>query len=123
MKGEDALMIFVKQHAKGNADRFLGDYFTNWEHRPYLISRDHSVSPTIASLIGVGPHSWQVRWTETRFDRQGHEIAGEKPEHWVALVHCTVNPKEGYALVNPFGIYIDQVQWTSEDLPSGGVQH
>ena len=61
VKGEDALLNFVKQHAKGNADRFLGDYFTSWEHRPYLISRDHSVSPTIASLIGVGPHSWQIR--------------------------------------------------------------
>lgn len=123
VKGEDALLNFVKQHAKGNADRFLGDYFTSWEHRPYLISRDHSVSPTIASLIGVGPHSWQVRWTETKFDRQGHEIPGEKPEHWVALLHCTVNPKEGHALVNPFGVYVDVLQWTREDLPSGEGQH
>src|SRR5207244_9180203 len=45
VKGEDALLNFVKQHAKGNADRFLGDYFTSWQHRPYLIGRDHSVSP------------------------------------------------------------------------------
>jgi type IV secretory pathway TrbF-like protein len=120
LKGEDALINFVQKHAKGNADRFLGDYFENKEHRPYLVSRDHSVSPTIASLISVGPHSWQVRWTESKFDRQGHEIPGEKPEHWVALVHCTVNPKEGHALVNPFGVYIDVLQWTREDLPGEG---
>jgi type IV secretion system protein TrbF len=122
VNGEDALLNFVKQHARGSADRFLGNYFTSWQHRPYLISRDHSVSPTIASLIGVGPHSWQVRWTETKFDRLGHEIPGDKPEHWVALLHCTVNPKEGHALVNPFGVYIDVLQWTREDLPTEG-QH
>jgi type IV secretory pathway TrbF-like protein len=122
VKGEDAVLNFVKQHAAGSANRFLGNYFTSLEHRPYLISHDHSVSPMIASLIGVGPHSWQIRWTETKFDRQGHEIAGEKPEHWVALVHTTVNAKEGHALVNPFGIYIDVLQRTRENLPAEGQQ-
>jgi type IV secretion system protein VirB5 len=122
MRGEDDLMNFVKYHATGKAEADLTDYFMSKEHRPYLVSRDHSVSPTIASLIGVGVHTWQVRWTETKFDRQGHEISGETPEHWVAIVHTIVNPKEGHALVNPFGIYVDVVQWTREDLPGEG-QH
>ena len=113
-------MEFVDQHVSGRAAHFIVEYFSPLDHRPYYLSRDHSVSPTIASLIGVGAHTWQVRWTETKFDRQGHELVGDKPEHWVAIVHTTVNPKEGHALTNPFGIYVDVLQWTREDLPGEG---
>jgi type IV secretory pathway TrbF-like protein len=122
VKAEDDLMRFVKAHVQGTADNFLRDYYLNLEHRPYYVARDHSVWPAIASLIPVGPHDWQVRWTESQTDRQGHEIAGEKPEHWVALLHTSVNPKDGQALVNPFGIYVDVIQWTREDLPAEGQQ-
>jgi type IV secretion system protein VirB5 len=118
--GEDALLRDVKAHVRGQADRFLADYYTDYAHRPYLVARDHSTLVTIASLINVGPHSWQCRWTETKFDRQGHQLA-EMPEHWVALIHTVVKPQDGNALTNPAGVFVDVLQWTREDLPE--AQH
>jgi type IV secretory pathway TrbF-like protein len=121
--GEDALLRDVKAHVRGQADRFLADYYTDYAHRPYLVARDHSTLVTIASLIGVGLHSWQCRWTETRFDRQGHTLRGEGPERWVALIHTVVEPQDGNALTNPAGVFIDVIQWTREDLPGEEGQH
>jgi type IV secretory pathway TrbF-like protein len=115
--GEDALLRDVKAHVRGQADHFLADYYTDYTHRPYLVARDHSTFVTIASLIGVGPHSWQCRWTETRFDRQGHQLLGERPEHWVALIHTVIKPQDGNPLTNPAGVFVDVLQWTREDLP------
>src|SRR5215471_17070194 len=103
--GEDALLRDVKAHVRGQADHFLADYYTDYAHRPYLVARDHSTLVTIASLIGVGAHSWQCRWTETRFDRQGHQLLGERPEHWVALIHTVIKPQDGNPLTNPAGVF------------------
>lgn len=120
--GEDALLRDVKAHVWGQADHFLADYYTDYAHRPYLVARDHSTLVTIASLIGVGAHSWQCRWTESKFDRLGHPVLGEKPEHWVALIHTVIKPQDGNALTNPAGVFVDVLQWTREDLPNEG-QH
>jgi type IV secretion system protein VirB5 len=117
--GENALLQDVKAHVRGQADHFLADYYTDYAHRPYLVARDHSTLVTISSLIGVGSHSWQCRWTEQHFDRQGHPVLGDKPEHWVALIHTVVNPQDGNTLTNPAGVFVDVLQWTREDLPEG----
>jgi type IV secretion system protein VirB5 len=112
MTGEDALLKYVKAHARGAADHFLGDYFES--NNPHIAGRDHSTSVTIVSLIPVGPHSFQVRWTEMHFDRQGHRFLGDVPEHWVALLKTEVHPGAD-VLTNPAGVYVVALSWTPED--------
>ena len=114
MAGEDALLKYVKTHARGAADHFLGDYFES--HNPHIAAREHSTSVTISSLMSVGPHSWQCRWTETHFDPQGHSIQGDKPEHWIALLKTEIHPSAD-ALTNPAGVYVVALSWTPEDAP------
>jgi type IV secretion system protein TrbF len=114
MAGEDALLKYVKAHARGPADHFLGDYFES--HNPHIVARDHSTSVTIASLIPVGPHSFQARWTETHFDPQGHRLLGDVAEHWVALLKTEIHPGAD-VLTNPAGVYVVALSWTPEDAP------
>lgn len=112
--GEQALLKYVKVHARGAADHFLGEYFES--HNPHVTAREHSTAVTIASLIGVGPHSWQVRWTETHFDQQGRSIQGDQPEHWIALLKTEIHPGAD-VLTNPAGVYVVALSWTPEDAP------
>jgi type IV secretion system protein TrbF len=109
--GEDAMLRYVKTHVTGAADHFLGDYYR--ENNPHLAARVHSTAITIASLIEVGPHSWQVRWIETHYDPQGHRIDGDQAEHWIALLRTVIGPS-GNVLANPAGIYVSNLQWTPE---------
>jgi type IV secretion system protein TrbF len=111
--GEDALLNYVKSHAAGAADHFVGDYLES--HNPHVTAREHSTAVTIASLIAVGPHSWQVRWSETHFDPQGHRILGDQPEHWIALLKTRIQPGAA-ALTNPAGVYVVTLSWTPEDI-------
>ncbi len=112
MAGEDALLKYMKAHVRCAADHFLGDYFE--AHNPHIAAREHSTSVTIASLTPVGPHSFQVRWTETHFDRQGHRILSDVPEHWIALLKTEIHPGAD-VLTNPAGVYVVALSWTPED--------
>lgn len=112
MAGEDALLRYVKAHARGAADQFLGEYFES--HNPH-IARAHSTAVAIASLIGVGPHSWQVRWTETHFDPQGRRLQSDEPQHFIALLRTQIQPGAD-VLTNPAGVYVVALSWTPEDI-------
>src|SRR5215469_16755690 len=72
--GEDSLLLWVKAHARGPADRFLGSYFGDGIHNPDLIAKEHSVAVTVTSLVPIGPHSYQVRFVERYFDRNGFRM-------------------------------------------------
>jgi type IV secretory pathway TrbF-like protein len=115
--GEDSLLQWVKAHARGPADRFLGSYYEDGVHNPHLVARQHSVAITISSIVPIGPHSYQVRFVEQYFDRNGSKMDGMPDGHFVALVHTQVSADPGQDLNNPAGIEIVGLQWSPEQLP------
>ena len=115
--GEDSLLLWVKAHARGPADRFLGIYYEDGIHNPHLVAHQHSVAVTISSIVPIGPHSYQVRFVEQYLDRNGLRIEGMADSHWVALVHTQISSDPGQDLNNPAGITIVGLQWSPENLP------
>jgi type IV secretory pathway TrbF-like protein len=120
--GEDSLLRWVKAHARGPADRFLGSYYEDGVHNPHLVARQHSVAVTISSIVPIGPHSYQVRFVEQYFDRNGSKMEGMADSHFVALVHTQVSANPGQDLNNPAGIEIVGLQWSPEQLPQMEAQ-
>src|SRR5262249_23608187 len=49
--GEDSLLLWVKAHARGPADRYLGSYYEDGIHNPHIIARQRSVAVTISSIV------------------------------------------------------------------------
>jgi type IV secretion system protein TrbF len=120
--GEDTLLRWVRAHAAGPADRFLGSYYEDGVHNPHLIARKHSVSVIISSVVPIGPHSWQVRFIEQYFDDNGERIDGMPDGHFVALVHTQIDAEPGQDLNNPAGIKIVGLQWAPEQVPQTEAQ-
>jgi type IV secretion system protein TrbF len=119
--GEDTLLQFVKDHARGPAQRFLGQYFEDGIHNPHIVARTHSVAVTIESLVPIGPHSYQVRFIESYRDKNGLSIDSEPDSHWVALVHTETHPGDD-VIRNPAGVYVVALQWAPEQLPEVQAQ-
>jgi type IV secretion system protein VirB5 len=113
--GERALLGYVSNHARGQADGIIGAYLK--ENSPFRIAHEHSISVIIDSLISQGPHSYQVRWTETCRDKDGHTITDLAPGHYVALLKTQVGPG-GSPLNNPAGIYVTELNWGPEGATS-----
>jgi type IV secretion system protein VirB5 len=119
--GEDTLLQFVKSHARGPAQRFVGQYYEDGVHNPHKVAQQHTVSVTIESLVPIGPHSFQVRFIESYRDKNGMSIDGEPDSHWVALVHTEVHPGDD-VVRNPAGVYVVALQWAPEQLPEVQAQ-
>lgn len=118
---EDTLLQFVKSHARGPAQKFLGQYYEDGVHNPHKIAQQHTISVTIESLVPIGPHSFQVRFVESYRNKDGMSIDGEPDSHWVALVHTEIHPGDD-VVRNPAGVYIVALQWAPEVLPQVQAQ-
>jgi type IV secretion system protein TrbF len=114
--GEDTLLLWVKAHAAGPANKFLGAYYEDGIHNPHLVARKHSVAVTISSIVPIGPHSWQVRFVEQYRDRNGLVIDDEPDSHWVALVHTETSAQPGEDINCPEGVKVVGLQWAREQL-------
>jgi type IV secretion system protein VirB5 len=119
--GEDTLLQFVKSHARGPAQRFVGQYYEDGVHNPHKLARTHSVAVTIESLVPIGPHSYQVRFIESYRDKNGLSIDSEPDSHWVALVHTEIHPGDD-VIRNPAGVYVVALQWAPEQIPEVNAQ-
>jgi type IV secretion system protein VirB5 len=95
--------------------QFLGDYARTAD--PFVQVGERTVSVQVTSVVRASDRSFQVKWTETAFERGA--LAGSS--RWTAILTVvTKQPTDSETLRrNPLGIYIDAVDWSRElDAPA-----
>jgi type IV secretion system protein TrbF len=113
-EGENAMLDWVNAHASGQAAKVIHNYFGQDEHNPHIIARKHSIAVSITSIVPLGQHTWQVRFTEQYFDRNGIKVTNMEDGHFVAILHTTIAANPGQDLRNPAGIFVTILQWSQE---------
>ncbi len=76
-----------------------------------------SVAVEVTSVVRASPGSFQVRWTERRYEN-GALVATDR---WTAILSIVLQPPHTEAQLrkNPLGIYVNGLNW-SRELGSGG---
>ena len=90
--------------------RFLGDYARGAD--PFARIGERTVSVQVTSVIRASERSFQVKWTETVYER-GSEAGFS---HWTGILTIVSKaPVSAEALrKNPLGIYVDAIDWSRE---------
>ena len=94
----DRAAIFLNEYARSN-DPFAG-------------IGQRSVSVQVTSVVRASDSSFQVKWTESIYERGG--LA--KTEHWTAMLTVVMQPpKTADALrKNPLGLFVNAIDWARE---------
>lgn len=89
---------------------FLGDYARG--ANPFADVGDRTVSVQVTSVVRASPTSFQVKWTESAWQRGS--LAGTS--HWTAVVTLTLQPPNDADTLrkNPLGLYVDAIDWSRE---------
>ncbi|WP_066816897.1 conjugal transfer protein TrbF [Sphingomonas mali] len=89
---------------------FLGDYARATD--PFAQIGERTVSVQVTSVVRASDQSFQVKWTETAFDRG----AQTGVSHWTAILTVKQKPPISADTLrkNPLGIYIDAIDWSRE---------
>lgn len=97
--------------------RFLSDYARS--AKPFDLVGEKTVSVQVTSVVRASDRSFQVKWTETAFDRGAQ--AGVS--HWTGILGVRMNtPRSADTLRrNPLGVYVDAIDWSRELDPPGAV--
>lgn len=71
-----------------------------------------TVSVEVTSVVRASDRSFQVKWTETAYDR-GARIG---TSHWTAILTVVLNPPTSADTLrkNPLGLYVDAIDWSRE---------
>ena len=90
--------------------QFLGDYART--ANPFGEIGERSVSVQVTSVVRASDRSFQVKWTETAFERG--VAAGTS--HWTAILAVVVRPPASADTLrrNPLGLYVDAIDWSRE---------
>lgn len=94
--------------------QFLGDYARSAD--PFANVGERTVSVQVTSVVRASERSFQVKWTETVFER-GVQTSNSR---WTAMLTVvTRTPDNADELrQNPLGIYVDAIDWSRElDAP------
>ena len=96
--------------ATGHGAQFLGDYARSAD--PFANIGERTVSIQVTSVVRASDRSFQVKWTETVYERGS--MAGIS--HWTAMVTVVVNPPTSAETLrkNPLGLYVDAIDWSRE---------
>lgn len=118
--------VLVKQNwlsaydfATDRAALFLNEYAR--ANDPFAGIGQRSVSVQVTSVVRASDNSFQVKWTESIFERGS--LA--KTERWTAMLTVMLRPpKTADALrKNPLGLYVNAIDWARElegqPAPSG----
>lgn len=95
--------------------QFLGDYARAAD--PFARIGERTVSVQVVSVVRASDKSFQIKWTETVFERGS--FAGRS--NWTAILTIvTKTPANADVLrKNPLGIYVDAIDWSKElDVPA-----
>lgn len=94
---------------------FLGEYARS--ANPFGDVGSRTVSVQVTSVVRASDRSFQVKWTETAFERGS--LAGTS--RWTAILSVAVKPPTSAETLrkNPLGLYVDGIDWSRElDVPS-----
>ena len=95
--------------------RFLSAYAR--EADPFARLGTGTVSVQVTSVVRASDRSFQVKWTESEYDRGTLEASSR----WTAILSIVIRPPASAdtLLKNPLGLYVDAIDWTRElDPPS-----
>ncbi|MDF2381848.1 conjugal transfer protein TrbF [Nostoc ellipsosporum NOK] len=94
--------------------QFLGDYARAAD--PFGALGEKTVSVQVTSVVRASDRSFQVKWTETAFERGGRTGTS----NWTGILTVMrKSPTSAETLRrNPLGIYIDAIDWSRELDPA-----
>jgi type IV secretion system protein VirB5 len=89
---------------------FLGDYAR--AANPFAEVGARTVSVQVTSVVRASDRSFQVKWTETAYERGS--LAGSS--RWTAILSVVVRPPRSAETLrkNPLGLYVDAIDWSRE---------
>lgn len=90
--------------------QFLGDYARGAD--PFANIGERTVSVQVTSVVRASERSFQVKWTETAYER-GAEAGTSR---WTAILTVVTKPPRDADTLrrNPLGVYVDAVDWSRE---------
>jgi type IV secretion system protein VirB5 len=94
--------------------RFIGDYARS--ANPFAQVGERTVSVQVTSVVRASDRSFQVKWTETTYER-GSLVGTTR---WTAILSIVVRPPTSAETLrkNPLGLYVDAIDWSRElDVP------
>lgn len=102
--------------ATDRAAIFLNDYARS--NDPFAGIGQRSVSVQVTSVVRASDSSFQVKWTESTFERGSLS----KTERWTAMLTVIMQPPETADALrkNPLGLFVNAIDWAREldDQPS-----
>lgn len=89
---------------------FLGEYAR--AAVPFADIGEKTVSVQVTSVVRASATSFQVKWTESAFERGS--LAGTS--RWTAMLTVTIKPPKNADTLrkNPLGLYVDAIDWSRE---------
>ncbi|HEX8442400.1 MAG TPA: conjugal transfer protein TrbF [Allosphingosinicella sp.] len=93
---------------------FLGDHARQTD--PFARVGERTVSVQVTSVVRASDRSFQVKWTETEYER-GSLVGSSR---WTAILTILVRPPSSAETLrkNPLGLYVEAIDWSRElDLP------
>jgi type IV secretion system protein VirB5 len=94
--------LFLGEHARSSA--------------PFVEVGKRTVSVQVTSVVRASERSFQVKWTESLFERGS--LAGTS--RWTAILTVVLRPPTAAETLrrNPLGLYVDAIDWSRElDVP------
>ncbi len=90
--------------------QFLGDYARS--AAPFANLGERTVSVQVTSVVRASDKSFQVKWTETAYERGSQSGTGR----WTAILTTVTRPPVSADVLrkNPLGIYVDAIDWSRE---------
>jgi type IV secretory pathway TrbF-like protein len=95
--------------------QFLGEYARAAD--PFGAVGTRSVSVQVTSVVRASDRSFQVKWTESAYERGS--LAGRS--RWTAILSIVLQPPSSAEMLrkNPLGLHVDAIDWSQElDLPA-----
>jgi len=96
--------------------RFLSDYARSVD--PFAKVGTRTVSVQVTSVVRASDSAFQVKWTESEFERG--TMTGRS--HWTAILSIVVKPPTSADALrrNPLGLLVDAIDWAKEIEPAPG---
>jgi type IV secretion system protein TrbF len=94
--------------------QYLGDYAR--AANPFADIGERTVSVQVTSVVRASDKSFQVKWTETTFERGSQTGVS----HWTGILTVTSKPPTSADTLrkNPLGVYVDAIDWSRELEPA-----
>lgn len=90
--------------------QFLGEYAR--AASPFANVGERTVSVQVTSVVRASDKSFQVKWTETAYERGSQSGISR----WTAILTTVTRPPSSAEVLrkNPLGIYVDAIDWSRE---------